>query len=702
MQASLEATIKEQQHDDGEDKSVSSLEDNEIFNRGEDDLPMPPVKRVVSDSQYNLRSSLNSTHSAWSESSARTKQRKGGAVNRLNNGVLASTNPISKRRSSANSSLSASDSNIRFSMGSLEQLSRSITLSNSNQNQEQQQQHEPPTNYNDEIHDNSNQVDRHNGHKDNNVDETQIQPKQSKSFCTRCCNGWQYVLACAPMKRYRKRSSGITTLENQYFIPPPEENTTFIESIIYTMNGYGQDFVVWIYQSSFFAVLTICLMAYYALVFAFAGIALALERSSDGRCNFVTETLMSSGSMFEFAFELSWTTFTTVGYGQVAPSGEDCYPLRIGCSFFAFMGLLFNSLSAAIFFSKLERVLTKASVTFSSSVCLQFDTAGADRFARMNNSWKMGVSLRSVQGETVAYPFFSRPVQGEAVPYPFLEFRIVNDHGNQKSRGVRNASCAALVSLSGKHAELISCEAQQSSEVYKEFVTKSFSIDDDLDHELQNTTTGKSLPKSASKSTPSFYSAAKAVMKANAAMKANASPRKARRSIDRNESGEPLPSQEERPDASVENIDPARKARPSARTRRHQMGIIGLTDSIKQTAIVVQENDNGKGQQVTPEGRIFFPLELEPSENPYMNRVWYLRHTLNAKSPLLRYSIREKLKRDGVWDAELNTYQDIMASLVDFHKISVTFRGTSAASNHLLFQQKVCKCLFLFDRLSSH
>ena len=68
-----------------------------------------------------------------------------------------------------------------------------------------------------------------------------------------------------------------------------------------------------------------------------------------------------------------------MGYGAIAPSGDDhdCYPIRFACALFAFMGLLFNSLSAAIFFSKLERVLTRASVTFSSSLCLQFGRAAS-------------------------------------------------------------------------------------------------------------------------------------------------------------------------------------------------------------------------------------------------------------------------------------------------------------------------------------
>lgn len=643
-------------------KSVSSLDDNDIFSRGdEDDLPMPNMKRAVSESGHKSSYHFyHSSHSALSSESAsasctRTKRRKERAVNRMNNGKL---------RISVDSTLSASDSNIQFSLRSTE-LSRSITSCHSNQNheQQQQQQNETPTNENNNNYEDSqdniiNQVDRNIENEGNNIgDKAQI--RQASFF-----SGWQYVLACSPMKRYRKRSSTITTLENQYFIPPPEENTTFIESIIYTMNGYGQDFVVWIYQSSFFAVLAICLATYYALVFAFAGVVVAMERASDGRCSFVFET----ESVFEMAFELSWTTFTTVGYGQVAPSGEDCYPIRVCCSFFAFMGLLFNSLSAAIFFSKLERVLTKASVTFSSSVCLQFGTIDADRGARVDSYRKMGFGLGSLEGE--------------AVPYPFLEFRIVNDHANHKSRAVRNASCAALVSLSGKHADLISSETQHASELYKEFVTKSFSMDDLSEHTSSNRTTGsRTLSRAASKRKQKFYNAAKAAMKPNASARLY--------NFSSFGSDESSPREEENADVSLENVATARRRTRSAERLNRQQ--ICLSESIKQTAIIVQENDTGKGQQGTPEGRIYFPLELDQSTNPYMNKVWYLRHTLDAKSPLLRYSVREKLKRDGVWDAELNTYQDIIASLVDFHKISITFKGTSSASNSLLFTQKVCE-----------
>jgi hypothetical protein len=672
---------KQQQQRDG--KSTGSVNNNDQLPHNDDtddDFSMPKIilSRAVSDgiNQGGLRS-------ASAPSYSRTKKRRGGAVTRMNNGVLASSSNPSMRRITVDSMLSASDysalDDIQLSLRS--ELSRSITSSQSNQNQEQQQQYNelappppPTTTINDESNDH-----RINGHEhNNNVNEKQTQEEQP--FLSRCCNdGWRYVFACSPMKRYKKRSSSITMLENQYFIPPPEENTTFVKSILYTMNGYGQDFVVWIYQASFFAVLVISLTAYYALVFAFAGVVVAMENASDRRCTFVTDMLLSSESAFEFAFELSWTTFTTVGYGTVAPSGEDCYPIRIGCSLFAFMGLLFNSLSAAIFFSKLERVLAKASVTFSSSICLQFETIDADRSARVDSYRSMGHRLSSVEGE--------------AVPYPFLEFRIVNDHANYASRAVRNASCAALVSLSGKHAEMISGGVQESSELYREVVTKSFSVDE-TDHAspiTSSTANGLSLPqyRPVGKTKPSFFSVAKTVAKSNAL----AASAKTKPTNEQDESGEHTSSGEERASTSSENIDPAPAAIPSARRRRKRQDskMAFLSASIKQTAIIVQENDSGKGQQATPEGRVYFPLELEPSTNPYMKNVWYLRHTLNAKSPLLRYSVREKLKRDGAWDAEVNTYQDIIASLVDFHKINVTFKGTSSASNSLLFTQKVCE-----------
>ena len=139
-----------------------------------------------------------------------------------------------------------------------------------------------------------------------------------------------------------------------------------------------------------------------------------------------------------------------------------------------------------------------------------------------------------------------------------------------------------------------------------------------------------------------------------------------------------------------------------------------FSKSIVATALVVQESDLAIDKGGGPEGRVYYPLNLgkkrcifqweslllsklntlplhslEPSDHPYLRRVWYIRHTLDARSPLLKQSVRDKIKKDGGWDVQKCKYQDMLASLVDFYRIRVTFKGVSAVSNALVFAQKV-------------
>lgn len=138
-------------------------------------------------------------------------------------------------------------------------------------------------------------------------------------------------------------------------------------------------------------------------------------------------------------------------------SDPQCYPIRFSCSLFAFLGLLFNSISAAITFSKLERVLTKASISFCSTACLQFGkslryTRGGQadgvhgRFWMKNNSLKCLPDYSSESSEDSGDSGNSRHEDAarklrtrHTDIFPFLEFRLVNDHANRKNRPVLNA-----------------------------------------------------------------------------------------------------------------------------------------------------------------------------------------------------------------------------------------------------------------------
>ena len=116
----------------------------------------------------------------------------------------------------------------------------------------------------------------------------------------------------------------------------------------------------------------------------------------------------------------------------------------------------------------------------------------------------------------------------------------------------------------------------------------------------------------------------------------------------------------------------------------------GSVDSVMQGPHYVQETDSG----TSTEGRVYYPLQLEPADHPYFEKIWYVRHKLDAKSPLLKASVREQLKRQGgIWMSDnphqTLTHQDIMKSLVDFHRVRITFNGTAASSNSLIFAMKV-------------
>lgn len=212
---------------------------------------------------------------------------------------------------------------------------------------------------------------------------------------------------------------------------------------------------------------------YLSMVFIFAGVVVALEYRTDGTCGLEGFESIKNISYYELAYELSWSTvsycfsfvasfhrptsrtlvffqlfqFTTVGFGKVhTGGGRECWGLRFSCSIFAFVGLLFNSLSAAITFSKLERVLTRASVSFCSSACLQFGEsalggkrAGDGVYGRfwMNDSthrslYDIDSSEKSFDGDD---PPRERRSRGSH-SFPFLEFRLVNDHANYKNRTV--------------------------------------------------------------------------------------------------------------------------------------------------------------------------------------------------------------------------------------------------------------------------
>jgi len=128
-------------------------------------------------------------------------------------------------------------------------------------------------------------------------------------------------------------------------------------------------------------------------------------------------------SMFSAAFALSWTTFSTVGYGNTWPSLSEevegsfggCQVFNLFLIFEAFCGVCFSGASGAILFAKVAEISYKAQITFSSPMTIRFGS---------------GVLFQDNDDESESEEDCFDKGKGKGHPCPVLEFRILNKlHG---------------------------------------------------------------------------------------------------------------------------------------------------------------------------------------------------------------------------------------------------------------------------------
>jgi hypothetical protein len=112
--------------------------------------------------------------------------------------------------------------------------------------------------------------------------------------------------------------------------------------------------------------------------------------------------------------------------------------------------------------------------------------------------------------------------------------------------------------------------------------------------------------------------------------------------------------------------------------------VVNLLQDKGPTAVQVDEGDS----KLAPR-RIFHKLEIETDTHPFFKRVWYIRHRLNANSPLLSKKARRMVAaNNGFWPEELNNHESVREH-VKFSEIICNFSGTANASGNVVFCQKV-------------
>ena len=137
-------------------------------------------------------------------------------------------------------------------------------------------------------------------------------------------------------------------VEDQTFVPPKSRASGLFSAVTHAMAGRLSDLILWTYDASAFKVIAFFLVAYISNIFLWAIVLDSIDLATGSYCiHEDPEMAKHRATRFEYVFELSWATFTTVGYGTISPQGDEtgCYAVRFACAMVAFIGVLYASVS---------------------------------------------------------------------------------------------------------------------------------------------------------------------------------------------------------------------------------------------------------------------------------------------------------------------------------------------------------------------
>jgi hypothetical protein len=178
---------------------------------------------------------------------------------------------------------------------------------------------------------------------------------------------------------------------------------------------------------------------FFALTMLFAVALFCLGRSHpsciDGPTDDDSAAYGAKFLTFVDAYSLSWTTFSTVGYGVISaatsattPDVRRCTGITIVVSLESFVGNLFACMCGAIIFAKVGRVQSYAQVFFSDAIVIRYGAG-------------IAVECDHDADELVAAD------ESKRLPCPVLEFRINNRLHSIAGGEIMDASVNVVASI---------------------------------------------------------------------------------------------------------------------------------------------------------------------------------------------------------------------------------------------------------------
>lgn len=241
-----------------------------------------------------------------------------------------------------------------------------------------------------------------------------------------------------PTTQFRLKSLGgsRTQRRQQYAYNPSNEWVLALG-----FNAYVQ----WTYKVTLWKVLG-SLVGFFVASVTFFSTVIYLIGIVQPECLYVGSlTFNESGSYFIDAFQISWTTFSTVGYGLTGPNLSNdsiCFGISLLTAAEAFVGVLYGGVAGAILMGKIMRYNAIAPIRWSDPLILRYGS-GVKIERQRNNSEKNAENAETSETSENG----NKNCDDEPIPYPIIEFRMGNEAFSRDGGEIANAK------VQGKHRQ---------------------------------------------------------------------------------------------------------------------------------------------------------------------------------------------------------------------------------------------------------
>ena len=191
--------------------------------------------------------------------------------------------------------------------------------------------------------------------------------------------------------------------------------------------------IEWVFQTTFLNLIGLFIIFFFGWVCFFA-LLIWIASSSLPECL----STAKDAAYWQDSFALSWTTFSTVGYGHIYPalastrdasSGfTSCVWVYTICAVESFVGVLYAGICGALLFAKIYRVQSQAPVVFSKAITVKYGEilTGVDN---LRENHPQSVKENATRVDSDEEQFYDAEARDVVYACPVITIMIVNKFG---------------------------------------------------------------------------------------------------------------------------------------------------------------------------------------------------------------------------------------------------------------------------------